>query len=323
MKQTKLLLIIFILIFVKTGCVADNKVHKKEIIQATEILKKINKSEQIKYVNVVVKGDLDFTSANNKVIIAKGLIRVYISSPVTFVNCKFEGKVSAYKKDENDNLNYCIFEKNLTMINCEFNDEVNFRETNFSGAVNFSSSSFDKKIIFEGAVFNNKDNYFTDCYFKDEFRGQRIFVKGNISFLKSTFVNKARFQRAVFKGNAQFGAVKFLEYTDFGSITVQNGILFNHSDFSKKAKFNNSILYGRTEFMHCQFSLIAEFKNVLFYGPVKFTETNFQDNLDLENSKFLLGIPETKDAVLPDSSKINLNNTQYSIFKNLKISEIK
>ena len=309
--------------FLISGCIANTSdvPDEKSEISAEKIVKKIASNENVYYVNKVISDELDFTSIQAENDESKGALRSYVSSSITFIDCIFEGKVIAFRKDDKNKSHFVSFEKNLTFINSEFKDEVNFKETTVKGIVNFSGSTFNKKANFEGAFFSYKNVYFSEATFKDELRCQRVVFEGNVSFFKSVFEGVASFQNALFKGNAQFGAAKFFEYTDFGSVTVNSGFFFNYADFLKKAIFSNSYFRGRTEFIQSKFNHISEFKKVVFGGKTKFTNSTFNGTINFEGSVFLLGKPMTDGIIKKEGSEIILKNTFYSEQKNITLDD--
>ena len=323
MKQLIFLLILITPNFLIPGCIANTSdvSDEKSEISAAQIVKKIASNENVYYVNKVITDNFDFTSIQEENDEAKGVLRSYVSSSITFIDCIFEGKVIAFRKDDKNKSHFVSFEKNLTFINSEFKEEVNFKDIAVKGIVNFSGSTFYKKANFEGGFFSYKNVYFSEAIFKDELRCQRAIFEGNVSFLKSVFEGVTSFQNALFKGNAQFGAAKFFEYTDFGSVTVNSGFFFNYADFFKKAVFSNSYLRGRTEFIQSKFNHITEFKKVVFGGKTKFTNSTFSGTINFEGSVFLLGKPITGGIIKKEGSEIILKNTFYSEQKNIILDD--
>jgi len=225
MKKTLFILsLLFIINGIATACTyktpntKDNiKNNSKESkITADKIIKQIQKDEPVYYKDAVISGDLDFTAIKAENDESIGEYRSYINSSITFINCSFEGKLIASRKDTDNKANhYVTFSKNLTFINSEFKAEVNFSESNIIGIVNFAGSTFDEITSFEGAVFFSKSTFFSESNFKKELKFQRTVFEGNAEFLKCTFEGITSFQSAVLKGNAQFGATKFEQYADF------------------------------------------------------------------------------------------------------------
>ncbi len=105
-----------------------------QIVKAEEIIKKINNGEDIRYENVTIEGDLDFTKVENKDEERKFFYRIHINSIIIFINCKFIGKVIAYK-----------------VI-----DENTFYSTEFKKSVSFKGSTFKKGVVLNLVKFRNK-----------------------------------------------------------------------------------------------------------------------------------------------------------------------
>lgn len=106
--------------------------HQK--IEAKKIIEKLNNGEDIKYENIIIEGDLDFTQVDKKEKEREFFYRTHIDSIIIFINCKFTGKVIAYKV---------------------INDET-FCSTEFSKAVSFQGSVFKKGVILNLVKFKSK-----------------------------------------------------------------------------------------------------------------------------------------------------------------------
>src|SRR3954471_19166552 len=76
--------------------------------------------------NVDFSSDLDLTTFLEKNLISEGVYQAKTSSSITFNNCRFNGKVIAFRKDNNASTEIS-FLSNVSFINCHFSDEVNFR----------------------------------------------------------------------------------------------------------------------------------------------------------------------------------------------------
>ena len=294
----------------------EKETAKIETIAADKILKKIQNNESVFIANSIITGELDFTKCGkNENDEAKGSLRSYISSSVTFSYCTFENKVSGYKNEPDCN-HTVTFEKNLTFLNCTFKDEVNFKDCSVNGLTNFSGSTFQKITNFEGAYFTYKDIYFSETTFFDELKCQRIVANGNLSFFKSEFKGITSFQNARFGGDVQFGASKFLQYADFGNIIANAGFYCNYTEFAK-AIFNNSTFKQRTEFQYAKFNNYTEFKKSCFYGSTLLNNITINNIFDLENASFYSGKPVSNDIIKNENSQINFKNTTFIESKNL------
>src|SRR3954470_8979705 len=151
-------------------------------------LRELIKSGKDVYVeNVDFTGDLDLTTFLDKNLISEGVYQAKTSSSITFNNCRFNGKVIAFRT-ENNASTVVSFLSNVSFINCHFSDEVNFRGSSILGRTDFAKSVFDKKVNFEECTFY-QNAYFNSCTFNDELRFQNAF------FIKNGNFSDAKFQK--------------------------------------------------------------------------------------------------------------------------------
>jgi len=99
-------------------------------------LKELIKSGKDVYVeNADFSGDIDLTAFLQKNLISEGVYGAKTSSSITFNNCRFNGKVIAFRT-ENNASTMVSFLSNLSFINCQFNFEVNVRGCSILGTEN-------------------------------------------------------------------------------------------------------------------------------------------------------------------------------------------
>lgn len=315
-KNSKLEIAICILYFpLFIACKASPSVSLGTKTPASEIVKKIIKGEQIHYKDITIAGDIDFTSIVDEQPESGGLFRSTINSPITFLNCTFEGKVTAFRVDENRNSHCVRFSQNLSFLNSQFKEDVNFREVFVVGICSFSSSVFYKEASFNSAYFLYKDTYFSNTLFKDKAKFQRVVFNGNAHFLKSEFNKSAIFQKVKFNSIAQFGAAKFMAYADFSNTHAQKGYIFNYARFASKAMFSNSVIFDRFDMNDCLFEDLLSGKNSNFYCVLELQRANAKASIDLTNATFLKGYPDATELKLNADSEIILEGAQVSVMK--------
>ncbi len=265
-------------------------------ISAKEIIQQINNNERVTILNKTITGDLDFSAVKNANFESLGIIRAYVNASISFINCKFTGQVKACRSEGEkiEKLSfYTRFDKNLTFINCQFHQEVNFNEADIVGTANFSSSIFYKKASFEGLFMRNKENYFSEAIFKNTLQMQRIYSLGNLNFLKAEFDGITSFQNAVFVGDIQLGAIKASKAFYFDKIKTHKGLYFTYADFSGTFSANNCNIGGKADFQATKFQNKFSMKNTVFYGKSRFNKASFYDTLMVNNLKFQTGKPDT------------------------------
>jgi len=234
--------------------------------------------------------DIDFTQFE-KNLISESVYQVRIVSSVTFLNCTFNGKVIAYKKNEDKTSTLTSFQSNLSFIGCVFNEEVSFRASSVLGRTDFTKASFSKTSSFEECTFF-QNAYFRGSTYHEELRFQNAVFIQKANFLNAEFDVTASFQHTIFHAEAQFSSTRFMGYTDFSSITSHGNFYANYAEFADRAFFNNSFFNRQTELNNIKFNY-CEIKNCRFFGTTRFEKTTVQDHIFFDHSFFLLGGPDT------------------------------
>jgi hypothetical protein len=307
----------FLIITVFSLILSCSSSLKTVTIKSEDVLKLLDKEKDIYLSNKTITGDLDFTKVKKNYPVSKQLIIAEVSNSVTFVDCKFEGKIIGFSSDST--LGYSTnFEKNLSFVNCEFLDEVNFRQVTINGVANFSQSIFNSKVTFEGAVFYSAANYFVETIYRDEVKFTKSTFYGYTSFLKSVFEKIAYFKKSTFYGEALFNACNFYGYTDFSSINTLSDFSINSSVFTDEVYFNYAVFQKDAEFNKIQTDTLAEFKEIIFKGNTKFNNSTFKNGTTFKNSYFTLGYPQTNDITKGD---LFIVDSCFSLTKIIIITE--
>lgn len=279
MKMYILILVSFFLSTCVSSNVSINSQSLKELIEA-------GKDVYIK--DQTFDQDIDFTQFG-KSLISEGIQQVRIVSAVTFQNCTFNGKVIAFRK-ENDFTTLTSFQSSISFIECTFNEEVNFKASSVLGRTDFTKAAFFDVAIFEECTFF-QNAYFRGSIYHKEHRFQNTVFMQKANFLDAEFDEVASFQRAVFQGEAQFSSCRFMGYTDFGNITCFGNFFANFSEFADRAIFNNSFFYRKTDMNNASFNY-CEMKNCRFFGEARFVESKAKDHIILDKSYFLIARPD-------------------------------
>ena len=254
--------------------------------------------------NADFSGDLDLTAFLDKNLISEGVYQAKTSSSITFNNCRFNGKVIAFKTENNASM-VVSFLSNVSFINCHFSDEVNFRGSSILGRTDFTKSVFDKKVSFEECTFY-QNAYFNGCTFNEELRFQNAFFIKSGNFSNTKYQKVASFQNATFNSGLQFLVATFYQFADFSLIKCKDDIFFNYSEFNDKCNFSNSSFAGSTNFLNIRFTN-ADFKNCIFIGELNLSKVTLAEFLDFDHSHFLTKKPDL--SFLP-KEKIKINGIQ-------------
>jgi hypothetical protein len=260
----------------------------------------IKSGEDVFYKDVTFDQDIDFTQFN-KNLISEGVYQVRIISSVTFQNCTFNGKVTTYKKDNDNTITLTSFQSNLSFIGCIFNNEVSFRASSVLGRADFTNAAFFKGASFEECTFFQNAYFRASIYYK-ELRFQNAVFMQKANFLNAEFDTTTSFQQAHFHSEAQFSSTKFIGYADFGLISCQGNFFINYAVFYDRAIFNNAFYNSQADFNNVSFKN-CEMTNCRFFGGTRFLKSTVEQHLSLDNCYFLLGMPDISSF---DHEKVSL-----------------
>lgn len=216
------------------GCSAQNVPQSRSSdVQASEVLARLERGEQVYYDSCTVWGDLDFTVLRHRNRIASHLTQVFVEQSVTFVGCVFTGKVKASDAATGTSV---VFGRNLTFTGCDFRDDVDFAEADVAGNVFFTGTVFRGKTNMQGAYFRHRKAYFNEAKFEGEALFQNTVFTGDANFMHTVFGASAMFQKARIGALAMFGATQFDGYADFTYVHAAEAI-FNYARFNNRKDF--------------------------------------------------------------------------------------
>ncbi len=241
---------------------------------------RLSKGKDVYVENQEIEKELDFTQLVSAYSLSPGTKRGIVGGSVTFIKCRFKSRVIAYHNDPGGAATATSFARNLTFVNCTFDEEVNFRACSVQDLASFSNCTFVKKAIFEEGDF--ADNaVFSQSQFQSDARFQNTFFRKRADFLKVEFDQSVNFQGAVFTLDAQFGNLKSFKYADFSLVQFNGHAFFNYAECHGRATFDEAWFKGRTEFMQVKF-VTTSMKNCWFFCKPRFNKTTVDISLDLE-----------------------------------------
>ena len=253
----------------------------------------------------VFKSDVDLIGMLEKNLISEGVFQVKTTSSITFKDCTFEGKLTAFKKTEGGESTLATFLSNVSFINCRFDQEVTFRGSSIMGRADFTKSAFFGEVNFEECSFY-QNAYFTGCVFREELRFHNAFFMQKANFMNAEFRKVSSFQNASFQSELQFSVAKFQGYADFSLARFGGNTFFNYAEFSDQSIFSNALFNRNLDFISVQFKN-GDFKKCVFQGETRFTQSKVAERLNFENSFFFFGQPEFKEI---PSDKLDLRNVK-------------
>ncbi|HII06743.1 MAG TPA: hypothetical protein HA349_05370 [Methanotrichaceae archaeon] len=267
----------------------DTSSDQRPVIQASEILAKIERGEDVEYDGVIVEGDLDLSGLNlrtehvdrteyEKQIQLPNKMKV-INSKITITNSEIRGNV---------NFGNARFRKSIHSEGSRFGGYAYFRGAQFGGYAHFKEAEFSKYANFHGAKFSGGFAHFKGAKFSGgsaDFRGALFgryanfeeaefsmyanfqgvnFIGGDVNFLKAKF-----YEDADFKG-AEFGMNAYFRGAEFGM-----NVHFREAKFAKDADFWDAKFAGDADFEKAEFGMNAYFDHDQFYRYISFNDTKF------------------------------------------------
>lgn len=262
--------------------------------------------------NLLVEGkkfdtDMIFTDASSVTKENSNLSRYFIRGAVVFRNCEFQKSFLTTLKEKGSSY-YTTFGQHVFFDSCIFWEDVDFRGAVMNGVLNFRNCMFYGNANFEELECMS-NAWFAGCFFKKEVRFQNSFFNRKANFFGTTFDSICSFQSTFFNQDAQFSNTKFYRYTDFSLCTFNMGVFFNYSTFFDRSLFNNSSFRDRFELVNATFKTQTEMRACKFFGEVKFDKTEFNESVDLSESKFLSGKPSIPK---PLNATVIMNDATYT-----------
>ncbi len=310
MNSIKKIIILSVIIF-NVSC-ATGKNNNKEM-SLTALIKA---GKNVVFEDKAFNSDWDFTAELERVAETEGMDRVYVASAITFKKCTFKGKVVAMVNGASGGGVSSYFQKNVSFINCIFEEEVNMRAATFLAVCSFQGSSFLKGANFEECTFMN-DAYFNDTKYREETRFQNITAMKKSNWMKARFESNVSFQGATFYNDAQFSTAEFQKYADFTVSVFQNNCFFNYCKFGPQAIFNSSSFSHRVEMLSSSFQKI-EMRTCLFVLPPKFYQNEITGTIDFSKSIFVSGLPDLskmkRDVILAEDIKLGTEIISSAVF---------
>jgi hypothetical protein len=292
MKLTTLFLLPLGLLFMQ-NCTATDAANGTAVV-TDDFRRQIAKGQDVLVENQEIADAVDFTELVTAQLVAPGNRRAHVGSAVTFRKCRFRGRVTAFRADTDGTVTTIAFGKNLSFIDCTFDDEVSFRGAAVTDLACFSGCIFLKKAVFEDLdALNNA--WFSQSRFDDEARFQNANFRRKADFFEVEFGKPCNFQGAVFAGDAQFGGVKSYKYADFSTAQFSGHAFFNYAELHGQAMFDNTWFRGRAEFISSKF-VTASFKNSWFLGQTRFNKAVIDQQLDMAGVHVTGEKPDWSDA---------------------------
>lgn len=224
-------------------------------VKARDILEQIDRGKVVKYENVEIVGELDFTTIK-EITLDKperrswgrgNSTRTYwchVRVPLSFINCVFRDDVHGYVHDDWKNETHnAVFYENVDFTGCEFQGESTFKYVKFLKHAKFENTTFHEEAFFKYTNFSTPIR-FTKAYFHDGANFKYTKFPEDTYFEGAQFRRQANFKYTKFWGNASFENAVFRRDAVFGYTEFTGNVNFNGAEFEDDADFRYTKVDG-------------------------------------------------------------------------------
>jgi len=289
-----LALCIIVILFARQAALAE----PSRIIEAEEILKKIELGQPVKYDNVIVEGDLDLSRldlprataklvSNEKFWGATDYEVIFVVSPIIIDNSIIKGSVNLKETAFQNTIDFSgtRFEGIVYLSSSKFNETADFREAEFNQTATFQSVQFNQTADFSGAQFNQTADFSGAQFNKNfyYFSWQNI-MRGIESKGTGYITHYTEFTGAQFSQEADFSRAQFNQKVDFWEAQFNQTAYFSEAQFNQTSGFRNAQFNQKATFAAAQFNQTADFSGVQFNQESYFEDAGFF-NVSFKNSQ--------------------------------------
>lgn len=278
--------LILLMAFLYSSCATQNRQPQQD----GSLTALIRSGQNVYFENQAFDEAVDFTAFLPENLISPGVYQSAVPSSITFKGCTFKKPVTAYRQEQGGKVVFARFAGNVSFIECQFQDEVNFRGSSILGPADFTGSFFAKGASFEEASFH-QNAYFKGCNFQGGLRFQNSFFIQKANFMEAQFNGTANFQQTVFNAELQWSLAKFYGYAELSLIDCRSNAFFNYAEFRGRADFSNSTFSRNLDCIGTYHERTA-FDNCRFMGEVKFFKSTVENALSFQDCFFLFGAPQ-------------------------------
>ncbi|HII06680.1 MAG TPA: hypothetical protein HA349_05015 [Methanotrichaceae archaeon] len=269
------------------GTIEERDSEGRWVVQAKEILRMIERGEDVEIENRVIKGELNLSGREfRKTVKVNNCIfqNIVRFSDTTFHDDAYFARTQFNKKVFFINVTFCkgAYFGVYPPGSAQFKEQVYFGGAHFKGNAYFSGTKFNKFVDFSGVV---KDVYMEKretLFEKDAIFG-RVNFNGTASFSNVKFYRKTSFNSVQFGKTIWFRGARFEGETDFELARFDDRADFSCANFLKDTNFKN-VIFGfegdktqlvQTLFESVRFKGDVNFKRAEFYKSVSFSQTEF------------------------------------------------
>ena len=241
------------------------------VIEARELLTRIENGDPLIYDHVAIVGDIDITRLDLPLIHGERPAKetqtaVVVASKIQIRNSEFQGSV---------NFAHALLREALDLCGCTFLQEARFKGASFLGGAGFESCSFKRYATFRDANFRGSAR-FQGTHFS------AIANFGNVVFDCPAHFVSARFSKLC----TNFGEASFLDEADFTQAKFTGTANFRQTSFGRSVSFWKAIFLADANFQGARFMGYASFQSAVLSGNADFRGANFNEELNMEFASF-------------------------------------
>ncbi len=266
--KAQLLLFCILIFAVFTSFSAAQSESSPSVVNASEILGKIERGETVFYTDKIIEGDISVADLDlDEIRNAKS----EFSEPEMF-SLGLSKNTKLVRSQIS--LKYCVVKGDLDFSNVLIHEPISLLGSTMLERVDFNGSRFNQYAEFKAARFN-RSAYFLWSQFNS-----------SADFQWSQFNQNADFSMSRFNQNADFSESQFNQNADFSESQFNQNADFSESQFNQNADFSGSQFNQSANFMRSQFNLSAYFQYSQFNQKTYFIRSRFNQNADFSMSQF-------------------------------------
>ena len=167
-----------------------------------------------------------------------------------------------------------IFAKPLSMTNVNVKHEGFFIGAQFEQSVDFSQTNFGTHSRFHKAVFRGPVTF------------EGVQFQGVAEFLEVKFLQAANFSRANFLSGTGFSGSVFHGPIDFSAVKTKQEIYFRFSEFKDRVSFRHGHFQSVVDFSNSRFDGEHDFSESVFAVQPDFTASNISVDVQISGRTF-------------------------------------
>ncbi|MEE0997581.1 MAG: pentapeptide repeat-containing protein [Paludibacteraceae bacterium] len=276
------ILITVCLLFLSCGSAQSD--NQKEI-KASDIIKLLGKGKDIQLHEMIVVGDLDFTTVHDGFMSSLTTIQTPVTQNIFFIDCVFMGNVTtcgSYLKLSKN----VWFEKNVSFVSCDFRKDLNFSNSTIMGQVSFAKSIFRGNAKLENMTVHGKANSFCEIEAEKDFSMAQSDFRGDVNFMDAKFGGSVLFQ--YFRGfSFQFNNVSCADRLDLSNMTISENAYLNYLKCTKDATLSFTKIYGNADFLQGNYRGVADYTGLSVLGKARFNDSQYRDSVAFVDTMFI------------------------------------